>query len=198
MAAAALLVFVKAPRPGQVKTRLAAAIGDERAAAAYRAMAEGVLERTAPLAEEYERLVFYTPDDARDEIARWLGSETLVAQEGPDLGARMDAAFAAAFARGAPSVVLVGSDLPRLDRSHVLDALAALDAHEVVLGPAVDGGYYLIALRERRPELFRDIEWSTAAVLAQTLHRCEALGLHAHLLETLADVDTADVPPPVR
>jgi uncharacterized protein len=192
MAAAVLLVFVKAPRPGHVKTRLAAAIGDERAAAAYREMAQGVLERTAPLAEEYERLVFFTPDDARDEIARWLGPETLVAQDGADLGARMDAAFATAFARGARSAVLVGSDLPRLDRSHVLAALAALHAHEVVLGPAVDGGYYLIALRERRPELFRDIAWSTAAVLEQTLRRCEALGLRPHLLETLPDVDTAN------
>lgn len=192
MAAAALLVVVKAPRPGQVKTRLAADIGDERAAAAYREMAQGVLERTAPHGGEYERLVFFTPDDARDEIAHWLGPETLVAQDGPDLGARMDAAFAAAFARGARSAVLVGSDLPRLDRSHVLAALAALDAHEVVLGPAVDGGYYLIGLRERRPELFTEMHWGSASVLEDTLHRCRIMHLRVDLIEMLSDVDKVD------
>jgi rSAM/selenodomain-associated transferase 1 len=185
-----LLVFVKAPRPGQVKTRLAAAIGDEPAAAAYRALAEGVLERTAPREGEYERIVLFAPPDAREEVARWLPAEPLAAQEGPDLGARMDAAFAAAFAGGAPAAVLVGSDVPRLDRGHVLRAFAALEEHPVVLGPAADGGYYLVGLRERRPELFAGVEWGTAGVLAATLERCAALGLRPRLLETLADVDT--------
>ena len=186
-----LIVFVKAPRPGEVKTRLAAGIGAEQAAAAYRALAEGVLERTAPLAQEYERLVFHAPPEAGAEIALWLPAETLVPQEGPDLGARMDAAFGAAFERGARKAVLVGSDVPQLGRTHVGQAFDALEDVPVVLGPAADGGYYLVGLRERRPELFQGIEWGTAGVLEATLARCAALGLRPRLLATLVDIDTA-------
>jgi rSAM/selenodomain-associated transferase 1 len=187
-----LLVFLKAPRPGQVKTRLAAEVGGEAAARLYRALAERVLAQTAPLADDaYRRVVFFAPADARDEVAAWLPGETLVAQEDSDLGQRMDAAFAAAFARGASRAVLVGSDVPRLSRAHVLEALAALESRPLVLGPATDGGYYLVGLRERRPELFRDIPWGTASVRTATLERAASLGLDVHLLEPLRDVDTA-------
>jgi len=185
-----LLVFLKAPRPGQVKTRLAAEIGDEPAAAAYRQIAERVLLQTAPQEREYDRLVFFAPPDARAEVAAWFPGETLVAQQGEDLGSRMDAAFADAFARGATRVALIGTDVPRLGREHVLEALTALDECPVVLGPATDGGYYLIGLRERQPDLFRDVEWGSAEVCAATLARAEALRLAVHRLDPLRDVDT--------
>ena len=198
MAGASLLVFVKAPRPGEVKTRLAAEIGAAEAARVYREMAERVLAATLP-GDDYARLVFFAPPSARDEVARWLPSETLVAQQGEDLGRRMDAAFAEAFARGATRAALIGTDVPRLSRAHVAEALAALESRPVALGPATDGGYYLIALRQRRPELFEGIEWGTRSVRAATLERCAALGLEVHLLPPLSDVDTlADMEPDLR
>jgi rSAM/selenodomain-associated transferase 1 len=182
---------VKAPRPGAVKTRLAAEIGDARAAAAYRALAEGVLARTAAQAGEYQRLVFFAPADARAEIATWLPGETLVAQQGDDLGARMHHAFAHAFAEGAEAIVLVGSDVPRLTRAHVTAAFDALERVPVVLGPAADGGYYLIALRSPQPGLFRGILWGSNSVRQATLQRAAPLALDVYLLEMLRDVDTA-------
>jgi uncharacterized protein len=190
-----LLVFLKAPRPGQVKTRLAAEIGDEAAARVYRELAERVLAQTAPREREYERTVFFTPEEARAEVSRWIPAETLVAQEGADLGQRMHAAFAGAFARGATRAALIGTDVPRLARAHVLEAMAALDHSPVVLGPALDGGYYLVALREPRAELFRGVDWGTSSVRATTLGRAASLGLAVHLLAPLRDVDTAaDLP----
>lgn len=182
---------MKAPRPGAVKTRLAAEIGDAAAAAAYRAMAERVLAQTAPIGGDYERLVFFTPADAEPEIAGWLPGEALVAQQGDDLGARMDHAFAHTFARGAEAVGLVGSDVPRLARAHVTAAFDALARVPVVLGPAADGGYYLIALRAPQPGLFRGILWGSHSVRQATLERAAALALDVYLLEMLRDVDTA-------
>jgi rSAM/selenodomain-associated transferase 1 len=178
---------VKAPRAGEVKTRLAAALGPDLAAQLYRAIAErGVRETSAP---GYERAFFHAPADAADEIGEWLGAETRVAQSGPDLGARMTAAFEWAFARGASRVALVGTDVPDLSRDHVLAAFISLDTHDVVLGPCTDGGYYLVALRRPARELFAGITWSTAAVLSETLARAVGAGLHATLLAPLSDID---------
>lgn len=194
----ALIVFVKEPRPGRVKTRLAQSLGHERAAAAYRALAEAEIRGTAPAAAEYERRFFFAPAEARAAITGWLGP--LVApepcvchpQDGADLGARMALAFEECFARGARRVAIIGTDVPDCTRVHVNAAFAALDAHDVALGPTHDGGYYLLALSRPRPELFDGIAWSTPAVLPATLARASSLGLRVALLETLRDVDTLD------
>lgn len=184
-----LIVFVKAPRAGSVKTRLAAAVGDQVAVAFYRAMAEEVLRRTSPEAGEYERVVAFAPADAGAELEGWLPGEALWPQAEGDLGARMAAAFGEAFARGAARVALVGSDVPWLARASVREAFARLAACDVVLGPAEDGGYYLVALARRHTELFQGIAWSRSTVLAATLARARDLGLTVSLLETLPDVD---------
>jgi rSAM/selenodomain-associated transferase 1 len=187
-----LLVFVKAAREGKVKTRLAAAVGDAAAAALYRAMAERVMEATAP-AGGYQRLVCFDPPDAGEEIRAWLGDdEALLPQGEGGLGARMAGAFAEAFRRGASRVAIIGTDAPAVSRAHVEEALRGLDDHEVVLGPARDGGYYLLALDRPRPELFDGIPWSTAAVLAATTERAAAHGLRVRLLPPEGDVDTLE------
>lgn len=187
-----LLVFIKAPRAGTVKTRLAAAIGDAAAAALYRALAEHVVRATEP-AGEYERVFFFDPPDAGPELQAWLRTgEPLRPQAEGDLGARLAAAFAEAFGRGARRAVVIGTDAPALSRAVVTEALAGLANHDVVLGPARDGGYYLLALDGPRPELFRSVPWSTPAVLPTTLERTAALGLRVRQLETLGDVDTLD------
>jgi rSAM/selenodomain-associated transferase 1 len=190
--ASALAVFVKLPRPGAVKTRLAAEIGPDAAADLYRALAEHVLEATTPRAGEYERLVFFDPPEAAEAMRVWLPGLRLLAQAGEDLGARMSDAFARAFARGASRVAIVGTDAPGVSRETVGAALLALEAADVVVGPAEDGGYYLLALRQPRPELLSGIAWSTPRVAAQTRARAATLQLRVRELPALRDVDTLD------
>jgi rSAM/selenodomain-associated transferase 1 len=189
-----LIVFVKWPQAGRVKTRLAADIGPALAAAVYRGLAEAEIAATRPRGSEYERLFFFAPVEARAAIAAWLPGETLLEQEGADLGARMSAAFDRAFARGAEQVAIVGTDVPWVGRDTVLRAFDRLGSADVVVGPCHDGGYYLLALSQPRPEVLAGIAWGTPAVLPTTLERAGSLGLRAALLEPLADVDTlADV-----
>jgi rSAM/selenodomain-associated transferase 1 len=175
-----------------VKTRLAAAIGAEDAAAVYRAMAESVLVATLPSAGEYERLVFYDPPDAGERLRAWLPAGRLRRQGPGDVGARMADAFSRCFARGASRVAIVGSDAPGVGRTEVRAAFRALGTHDVVLGPAHDGGYWLVGLRARQPSLFAGIPWSTAGVLDETLARAAAARLSVARLGILRDVDTLD------
>jgi hypothetical protein len=186
----ALIVFVKQPTPGAVKTRLAEVLGPEKAAELYRALAEEVVRRTHPRGEEYRRLFFYTPEEARCEMGSWFPAETWLPQRGDDLGARMAAAFDEAFRRGARRAAIIGTDAPSVSRELVLEALGALNDHDLAVGPASDGGYYLLALDRPRPELFEGIAWSTPSVLAATLERAARLGLRVRVLRSLTDVDT--------
>jgi hypothetical protein len=187
-----LVVFVKEPRAGRVKTRLAAALGDEAAAAVYRTIAEGVVAGTLPEAGEYERLVFYDPPDAGERMRSWLPAGRLRKQAAGDVGARMADAFARCFARGARRVAIVGSDAPAVGRAEAREAFAALGAHDVVLGPAHDGGYWLVGLRAPQPALFEGVAWSTPSVLAETLARAAARGLSVARLDPRRDVDTIE------
>jgi uncharacterized protein len=187
-----LMVFLKDPRPGAVKTRLARAIGDVLAARLYRALAEAEVTGTLPRGDTYSRLFFFAPVGAGPAIARWFPGETLLPQSSGDLGERMAAAFAEVFARGARRACIVGTDVPWVDRAVVEDALQSLDDHDLVLGPAHDGGYYLLATDRPRPELFTGIAWSTPSVLATTAERAGALGLSVRLLPLLPDIDTAE------
>jgi rSAM/selenodomain-associated transferase 1 len=189
-----LLVFLKRPRPGEAKTRLIPQLGPLAAADLYRALAEEEVRRTAPRPGEYERLLFYTPSDAGVEMQAWLGGGQWLPQRGGDLGERMTAAFEQAFRRGARRAVLVGSDAPWVSRERVMEAFAALGEHDLALGPACDGGYYLIALDRPQPGLFGGIAWGSASVLAATVERAGVLGLALRLLDPLPDIDTfADV-----
>ncbi len=175
-----------------MKTRLAAAVGDEAAAGLYRALAEQVLEATTPLAGEYERLVFFDPPEALAAVREWLPGVRLLAQSGGDLGARMADAFARAFARGASRVAVVGTDAPGLTRRAVAEALDALDDADVVVAPSGDGGYSLVALAGPHPEIFSGVAWSTPRVLAETCERAVAAGLRLAETAPLPDVDTLE------
>jgi rSAM/selenodomain-associated transferase 1 len=188
----ALIVFLKHPRPGAVKTRLVQALGAEVAAGLYRVLAESVLQATIARAGEYERLVFFDPPDAAEAVRAWLPGVRLLAQSGEDLGARMADAFGRAFHRGASRVVIVGTDAPGVSRETVVEAFRALDEAGVVVGPAEDGGYYLLGLRAPRPELFAGIDWSTPGVLEQTRARAAAAGLTMRELQRRRDIDTLD------
>lgn len=189
MSAATLIVFVKEPRPGHVKTRLARDLGPELAARVYRALAEAEIAATRPAGDEYERVFFHDPEGDGALLRAWLPRERLAAQRGGDLGERMRQAFEACFAAGATRVAIVGSDVPWAGRAHVRAALEALERHDVVVGPTPDGGYYLLALRAPQPWLFEDVRWSTPEVLPTTRVRAGQLGLSLAELETLPDVD---------
>lgn len=186
-----VIVFCKAPRPGFVKTRLAGSLGPEAACATYRALTEKVLSQISGV--EWVQLR-HTPDEAREEIAPWKRHPcwTLEPQGPGDLGERMARAFQSEFDVGTDRVVLIGTDTPELLETDLHEALDALRRHDVVLGPSLDGGYWLIGLSEPHPRLLEGIDWSTPAVLQQTLQKATVEGLQVHLLRVLADIDTGE------
>lgn len=188
-----LVVFLKAPRAGEVKTRLAASIGDDLAVHVYRALTRAVMAATRPRGpSDFTRVVCFAPADAESEIIAWLGDEALLAQASGDLGTRMDQAFADSFASGAEATVIIGTDSLAVDHAAVTAAFAALENADLVLRAAHDGGYTLIGLRKRESALFPGIRWSTGEVLAETLARAAAAGLRVAVQGPDADIDTAD------
>jgi len=188
----ALAIFAKVPIAGQVKTRLAPALTWEGATALYRSF----LLDTVDLAMRMGRcraIIVYTPREAsqvlRDIVKKPI---ELVPQSSGDLGSRMSDAFKDLFSWGYDSAVMIGADSPTLPLSRLRAAFAALERRPVVLGPSLDGGYYLIGLRAPQPELFEGIAWSTNQVLSQTTERINQLGLEVQCLEPWYDVDTVE------
>ena len=183
-----LILFVKAPRPGAVKTRLAKAIGAPAAVAAYRQLVETLLNQLQGLGGVE---VCFSPDDAASELQHWLKEGWSSSPQGDgDLGQRLQSAFQRAFQAGAKRVAIIGSDCPAIRVEDIREAWGGLQTHDVVLGPATDGGYWLIGLRQPQPALFRGVHWSTGDVFAETIQRVQHAGLSVQLLHELADVDT--------
>lgn len=179
--------FFKAPRPGEVKTRLAESIGIAAATQLYREMAEQQLREVPP---EFVTEVHYAPRGARNEMREWLGRHLhFHAQVGGDLGRRLAHGVAQAHARWQGPVLIIGADCPSLDAATLRAAVEVLRTHDVVLGPATDGGYYLFGLRRPAPQLFAGIPWSSPQVLATTLDRVRASGMTYDLLPEYADID---------
>ena len=184
-----ILLFAKAPRAGEVKTRLIPAIGARSAANLYAELLQRTLQQVltglAPLQ------LWCSPDTSHP-LFRRAGEGAQVSlhrQTGDDLGARMGYAARSALA-GATSVLLVGGDCPVLDRCHLRSALQWLDAgDDAVLGPAEDGGYVLLGLKRHHPDLFSGIEWGQDSVLRVTRQRLRQLGWNWRELETLWDLD---------
>jgi len=188
----ALVVLAKAPRAGEVKTRLCPPLTPQEAAELYARLLSDVLAASAELAHELGlvAIVAVHPAQACAEIARGAPSRfSVVPQRGADLGRRMEWAVREACAAGAPRVVLRGSDSPLIDAEVVSAALAALDGADLVLRPDRDGGYGLVGSKRPAPGLF-DHPMSTATVLADTLANAARLGLSTRLLEPGFDVDT--------
>jgi rSAM/selenodomain-associated transferase 2/rSAM/selenodomain-associated transferase 1 len=186
-----LFIFAKAPTPGRVKTRLAKEVGDEEAARVYSLLARYVVNRLR--SGPYRTVICFDPPGKREAVVGWLGDEQLsfIPQKEGDLGVRMETAIREGL-RNSPAVVVVGTDTPGVDGEVVARALESLKGGDLVVGPATDGGYYLIGMKEPHSQLFRDIPWSTHRVLESTLERAEELGLRASLLPPLQDVDTLE------
>ena len=189
-------MFVRAPEVGRVKTRLAASIGPDAALRVYQRLAEHTV-REALAVDAAQVRVHHTPADAGEAVRGWLGDgPVLLPQAEGDLGARMRDAFARAFAEGFRRVVIIGSDLPGIRTALLRRALELLDEHEAVIGPAHDGGYYLLGLRVPVDRVFEGVAWSTPGVLAATLGRLREAEIAPAMLEPLRDVDTVEDLPP--
>ncbi len=184
-----VLYFVKNPVPGKVKTRLAKSVGAVKAAELYRDLAAEnfhILKRP----ELWSLAVTFDPPEAESEIADWLpGAADYTAQQGADLGSRLQFAFEQAFQAGANKVLALGSDTLGLEEETIRRAFDALNETDLVIGPARDGGYYLIGMKELHARLFDKIAWSTHAVYRQTLVRARLLRLDWYELPILEDLD---------
>ena len=187
-----LIIFYRNPMMGQVKTRLAASIGEEKALEVFRRLASHTKQITESLT--IDKIVFYS--DSIDLMDIWPNAKYLKAlQQGNNLGEKMKHSFAAAFESGYNSVCIIGTDCYELETSIISQAFEALISNDVVIGPAFDGGYYLLAMRHFHPELFYDKQWSTETVFERTVSDIRSLGLKYTQLRTLRDVDTeGDLP----
>jgi rSAM/selenodomain-associated transferase 1 len=189
-------MFTRYPEPGRAKTRLIPFLGAEGAAGLHRQMAEHALAQVTRLRSRRSlSLEVQFTGGTLAQMQSWLGVEPMYTlQAEGDLGDRISLAFQAAFNRGATAVVIIGSDCPQLNAEILEQAFETLHHHDLTLGPATDGGYYLIGLQRFLPQLFQGIAWSTAAVLPQTMAIAEQAGLAIAHLPTLSDVDyPADV-----
>ncbi len=191
-----LIVFTRFPEPGTTKTRLIPRLGSRGAADLQRRMTEHVLAQARPLRDVRgaDLEVRYDGGNAAG-MRTWLGEDLAYVRQGAgDIGARMARALRDAMAQGYDAMVLIGSDIPGISTALVQRAFEALAGAPVVLGPASDGGYYLIGLsRDMKqadlPALFAGMPWGSSAVLADTCRRLRRLGCPYILLETLDDVD---------
>ncbi|MBL7731570.1 MAG: TIGR04282 family arsenosugar biosynthesis glycosyltransferase [Chitinophagaceae bacterium] len=185
----ALIIFVRAPETGRVKTRLAAAIGDAAALQVYNKLLQ--LTYTAVLQVNADRFVFYADTMPPEDL--WSkGPFIRCRQEGSDLGTRMELAFSLLFEKGYKKVVIIGSDCPALTAAAINKAFFALADFEVVIGPSADGGYYLLGKKRQYTFLFRDKPWSTEGVLPATIADLQQQSVTYTELPVLNDLDTAE------
>jgi hypothetical protein len=183
-----VIIFVKYPRPGRVKTRLAADIGAEKAADLYKSFVDHLMDM---LKRTKSRIrIYFDPSEPEKQYRGWLGDRyTYLSQGDGDLGDRMNKAFEDSFAAGFARAVIIGSDSPDLP-IELLDQ--TLENRDAVIGPSSDGGYYLIGFSENTyfPEVFENIAWSTGEVLSETLYKFENGDRGVDLLQQWHDVDT--------
>ena len=192
-ASTALIIFAKAPVAGHVKTRLCPPLTPDEAASLHGSLVLDLLDRCQSL-KGIDRILagaptrehpFFGAMKTRFKIPVWD-------QVGDDLGARMAHAFQSALGSPYHSVLIVGTDIPGITVSLITTAFKSLQDHDIVLGPTVDGGYYLIGLRSPVPELFEHIPWSTDKVLSLTREKIRALDLSVKILPRLRDLDTVE------
>ncbi len=179
-----LMVFVRNPKLGTVKTRLAITVGDKMALEIYMELMRHTAEVTQKLSAD--RKVFYSEKIEQNDIWTEMSFSKALQTKGT-LGQRMENAFSSAFEQGYKKVLIVGSDLYSLKASHIEKALEHLDKKEVVIGPAQDGGYYLLGLNKKLPALFYNKNWGTSSVLKETLKDLRTKSVA--LMEPLSDID---------
>ena len=184
---------MKNPERGKVKSRLAAVIGNDSAVSVYKNIVDRMLstlnEGTFPL------YICFFPKSAQKPTKNWLGTEyRYIPQNGKDLGERMRNGFTGAFQMGFKRVLLIGSDIPDLPLGFIREAFASLKKEDVVIGPAYDGGYYLIGFKDKTfsPQVFERIAWGTQNVFDETVKKLKRFRRAVHTLPYQRDIDTAE------
>jgi uncharacterized protein len=186
-----IIVFVKAPYPGQVKTRLGKSVGDHQTVQLYRRFTEDVLDTVESL--DIRSLIFFAPATEKTFLSDWLGEHrSYFPQQGSHLGERMAAAFRHSFSLGYEQVLILGSDSPDLPGSFLADALEALQQQQAVIGPSEDGGYYTLGFTPSTfcPAVFGPLPWSTPQVYSQTLAILKEHSCPVSVLPPWTDIDT--------
>jgi hypothetical protein len=180
----ALIIFVRNPVLGKVKTRIAATIGDENALAVYKYLLQHTKYITESLA--VAKFVFYADGVTANDL--WNGYEKCL-QSGTDLGERMRNAFEWVLEKGYDKIIIIGSDCFELDEKMIAAAFLKLNDYDIVIGPALDGGYYILGMQSPFKNLFENITWSSSSVLNETNKQIEQQKLSLFLLPSLNDVD---------
>jgi len=197
-----LLIFVKNPEKGKVKTRLAKTVGEEKAYNTYLKLVEITLKAASEV-QAYKQIWYSSFIDKSDSFLgkpsdrfeRSDGSSLRFEkklQHGEDLGARMENAFRQGFDDEFNKIVIIGSDCPDISPEIIEDAFERLNQNDVVIGPSEDGGYYLLGLKRMISEVFKDISWRTKHVLLETIHILKSGEIKFELLPTLNDIDTIE------
>ena len=188
-----LLIFIRAPEKGKVKTRLARFMDEKKVLDLYMGFVEKTL--SSAVAAGFSPIVFFCPENKKQLVTDWLGNDyDYQPQKGRDLGERMENALSLAFKDGALKAVLIGSDIPDMEPDHLRTAFENLSETDVVIAPSTDGGYWLIGFTKSAfsGSVFRNINWSTGTVCDQTVLKCKANGLSVSFLPVLNDIDTID------
>jgi hypothetical protein len=190
-AAAGLFLVTRFPQPGRTKTRLIPVLGAEGAANLQRQMTEHLLHRLQPYCRHHGlRLEIHFAGGTTAQMLAWLGTQIrLSPQCEGTLGQRLNHAFERGFATGLRRIFMIASDCPGISEREISEAAKQLDTHDVVLGPAEDGGYYLIGLKAPQPQLFETISWGQSCVLQQTIAQATQAQLTVSLLNPLPDID---------
>jgi rSAM/selenodomain-associated transferase 1 len=186
-----LIVFTRYPEPGKAKTRLIPVLGKTGAANLHRLMTQKTIARALSLQNSRRLCVeIHWAGGSQKLMQDWLGTDIIYQNQiDGDLGAKMTAAFQNSFNSGVDKAAIIGTDCPALKAEIMAEAFDKLSQHDLVLGPAKDGGYYLIGLRRSIPELFAGINWGTSEVFAATRAIAQNLDLNIAYLPTLADID---------
>ncbi len=188
-----VIMFVKFPEKGKAKSRLAASLGEETALSLYKCFVNDLMDTLGKT--PYPLLICFHPPDKEQGMKAWLGKgQRFMPQTGEDLGERMKNAFITAFSQGFSAALLIGSDTPHLTSGIFHEAFESLASHDAVIGPAPDGGYYLVGFNMDTfaPHIFEGIEWSTPEVHAKTIDILKTRGSRVHILPEWRDVDTLD------
>lgn len=183
----ALIIFAKNPVIGKVKTRIGLVLGDEKALEIYRSLLDGIYCETKSLSQN--KFLFLSDNTDRNLFD--TGFEQRV-QDGKELGEKMHNALDSVFMEGFLKVILIGADVPGLNRDIINEAFEKLDCFDIVIGPAMDSGYYLIGMNEPDFSLFKNMEWGNEMVLSQTMYRIKEKAKSYYLLKELNDIDTIE------
>ena len=186
-----IFIMMKYPEVGKVKSRLAKSIGEEAATGLYRAFILDTLTTLQSLDVPFHIAAY--PPDSKEQFTQWLGtSHWFFPQQGANLGERLQNGFTTMFKKGYKQVIALASDSPDLPIKILQTAVSSLQTHKVVIGPATDGGYYLIGFSQDHsiPTVFNDMSWGTAAVFQETMVRIKSITNQVHVLQEWLDIDT--------